>query len=185
MKDRTHLLPNDPNNGWNGPANLSVESVLCYDDDNLYLLADVRDDTQVQNREPGNLWRDDALQLAIDTRADALPGAHGYDPDDYEFGFALGADGARKELTHVYELGRATKILDEVSCTAFRRGDVTGYRIAIPWKTLKMKPEKGKVFGLNFIVNDNDGPGSRFYMGLTPGIVEVKNPYAFRKFTLE
>ncbi|MPM82145.1 hypothetical protein SDC9_129206 [bioreactor metagenome] len=146
----------------------------------------MRDDVQVQKHEPGNLWRDDALQLAIDTRADALPGVHGYGPDDYEFGFALGADGRpRKELTHVYELGRAAGILDEISFAAFRRGDVTGYRIAIPWKTLKMNPEKGKVFGLNFIVNDNDGPGSRFYMGLTPGIVEVKNPYAFRKFILE
>ena len=63
-------------------------------------------------------------------------------------------------------------------------GDTTHYRIAIPWKTLEIKPIKGTVFALNFTANDNDGGGARFYMGLTPGIVEGKNPYAFRKFIL-
>ena len=41
------------------------------------------------------------------------------------------------------------------------------------------------IFGLNFTANDNDGHGVRFWMGPTPGIVETKNPYAYRKFALE
>ncbi len=186
MRDRTFLLPNDPGNGWDGPQNLSVESSICYDMENLYLFADVRDDVHYQTQKPGSLWRDDAIQLGIDTRANALPGVYTYAADDYEFGFALAADGSpQKELTYVYELGRAKEILEEVRFSASRQGDITAYRIAIPWKTLQVKPEKGMVFGLNFIVNDNDGHGARFYMGLTPGIVEVKNPYTYRKFTLD
>jgi hypothetical protein len=50
---------------------------------------------------------------------------------------------------------------------------------------LGIVPAKGTIFGMNFTANDNDGAGNRFWMGLTPGIVEAKNPYAYRKFVLE
>lgn len=185
MDSRTHLLPNDPGNGWNGPENLSVESALCYDAENLYLLVNVRDDIHFQNGKPGTLWAGDAIQLAIDSKANALPGVHNFDRDDYEFGFGLTPSGAQKELTGIYEIGRAKSALDSARCNIFRKGDLTCYRIAVPWKTLKLVPEKGMIFGLNFTANDNDGHGVRFWMGPTPGIVETKNPYAYRKFALE
>ena len=184
MDSRKYLLPNDPENGWTGPENLSVDSVLCYDRDNLYLLADVRDDVHWQKAEPGRLWSGDSIQLAIDTGANATPDA-GFDKDDYEFGFGLTPSVPQKELTYIYQHGRAKAALTAVKCNIFRQGDRTCYRIAIPWDALKMKPEKGAVFGLNFTVNDHDGTGMRFYMGLAPGIVEKKNPYVYRKFYLE
>lgn len=184
MVNRDHLLPNDPGNGWDGPQNLSVRSALTYDKENLYLAIDVRDDVQFQNREPGDLWREDAIQLAIDTRADGRPGVFNYDANDFEFGFGILKGKPVIEGTHIYYLPRKTQILNSIKHKAWRSGDVTRYRIAIPWKTLGIKPVQGTVFALNFTANDNDGGGGRFYMGLTPGIVEGKNPYAYRKFIL-
>ena len=184
MANRDYLLPNDPGNGWDGPQNLSVKSALTYDKNNLYLAIDVKDDIQFQNRTPGDLWREDAIQLAIDTKADARPGVFNYDANDFEFGFGILNGKPVIEGTHIYYLGRKTALLNSVKHKAWRMGDTTHYRIAIPWKTLEIKPIKGTVFALNFTANDNDGGGARFYMGLTPGIVEGKNPYAFRKFIL-
>ncbi len=185
MDSRTHLLPNDPGNGWSGPENLSAESAVCHDAENLYLLVNVRDDIHFQNGKPGMLWAGDSIQLAIDSKANALPGVHNFDRDDYEFGFGLTPSGAQKELTGIYEIGRVKSALDSVKCNIFREGDLTCYRIAIPWKTMKLVPEKGMILGLNFTANDNDGHGIRFWMGPTPGIVETKNPYAYQKFALE
>ncbi len=184
MDSRKNLLPNDPGNGWTGPGNLSVDSVLCYDRNNLYLLADVRDDTQYQKAKPGRLWSGDSIQLAIDTGANAAPNA-GYDKDDYEFGFGLTPSGPQKELTYIYQHGRAQTVQAAIKSNIFRQGDRTCYRIAIPWSVLKINPAKGAIFGLNFTANDHDGARVRFYMGLTPGIVESKNPYVYRKFILE
>ena len=185
MNSRTYLLPNDPGNGWNGPENLSVESAVCHDAKNLYVLVNARDDIHFQNKKPGRLWAGDSVQLAVDSRANALSGVQSYDKDDYEFGFGLTPAGPQKELSGIYEVGRSKSALDSVKCNIFRQGELTCYRIAIPWKTMKLVPEKGMIFGLNFSVNDNDGHGIRFWMGMTPGIVETKNPYAYRKFALE
>jgi len=40
------------------------------------------------------------------------------------------------------------------------------------------------VIAVNFIANDNDGQGRGYWMGLTPGIGEGKNPEAYREFVV-
>ena len=35
------------------------------------------------------------------------------------------------------------------------------------------------------ILNDDDGAGRHYWMGLTPGIGEMKYPFAYRKFILK
>lgn len=185
MDNRNYLIPNDPNNGFTGPEDLSVESALTYDKDNLYLSVNVCDDDHFQPYQPGRLWSGDSIQLAIDSLADALPNNYSFAPDDYELSFGLTPDGPQKSLDVIYERGRSAKALAEVKLNAFREKNITCYRIAIPWSTLKLAPAKGMVFGLNFIANDNDGYGRKYWMGPTPGIGEGKNPYVYKKFILE
>lgn len=185
LSSRDYLLPNDPGNGWAGPEDLSMEGAVAYDDHYLYLLLDVRDDIHFQQQQAGRLWAEDAIQVGIDSLANALYQMHGYDQDDYEFGFALTPSGPTAELTHLYEVGRHEEVLAAVKTHIEREGDITRYRIAIPWTALKLEPHKGMIFAMNITANDNDGHGQRFWMGLTPGIVEGKNPYLFKKFALE
>lgn len=185
MASRDYLIPNDPENGYDGPADLSIESAIGHDSDNLYLAINVRDDVHSQPFSAGKLWAADSIQLVIDTRADALPNVYGFAPDDYEMSFGLTPNGPDKEFDYIYERGRAAASQKQVECNIFRSGDLTCYRIAIPWKVLNMEPAAGTVFGLNFIANDHDGHGRNYWMGLTPGIGEAKNPYAYRKFILQ
>lgn len=183
LDSRNYLLPNDPTNGWDGPGNLSVKSAIGHDRDNLYLRIDVRDDIHRQEGKPGRLWARDSIQLAIDSRGNARPG-DGYDTDDYEFGFALSSGTPKKELTYTCDTSRFNQILDGAGADVKREGDVTRYRIAIPWRVLKVNPESGTVFGLNFTANDSDGGNLRFWMGPTPGIVDSKNPGVYQKFLI-
>ncbi len=185
MASRDYLIPNDPENGYEGAEDLSIESAVSYDSEKLYLAIDVRDDVHRQENTAERLWAGDSIQLAIDTRADALPNVYGFAPDDYELSFGLTKQGPAKAFEYLYERGRRDAALAEVGSNVFRKGDTTCYRIAIPWKTLKLKPFPGMIFGMNFIANDDDGHGRNYWMGLTPGIGEAKNPYAYRKFVLE
>ena len=182
MDSRNYLLPNDPTNGWDGPQNLSVESAVGHDKKNLYLRIDVRDDIHHQTRKSGMLWAADSIQLAIDSKGNAS--GMGYDKDDYEFGFGLTKKGPEKELTYTYDTGRFKSILAGADVKISRVGNITRYWIAIPWYVLKIDPAPGTVFGMNFTANDSDGASVRFWMGVTPGIVDSKNPGAYRKFLI-
>ena len=185
LSTRDYLLPNDPGNGWAGPQDLSLEGAVAYDDERLYLLLNVRDDIHFQQQKPGKLWSQDAVQVGIDSLANALPYVHGYGQDDYEFGFGLTPAGPAAEVTQLYEVGRLADVQAAITTCVERRDDITCYRIAIPWTALKLVPRTGMIFAMNITANDNDGHGQRFCMGLTPGIVEAKNPYVFMKFALE
>ncbi|NMA45684.1 MAG: hypothetical protein GX945_03900, partial [Lentisphaerae bacterium] len=185
LSTRDYLLPNDPGNGWAGPQDLSMEGAVAYDDEKLYLLLDVHDDIHFQRQEPGKLWSQDAVQVGIDSLANALPYVHGYGQDDYEFGFGLTPEGPAVEVTQLYEVGRLREVQAAITARVERHDDITRYRIAIPWSALKLTPRQGMIFAMNVIANDDDGHGRRFWMGLTPGIAETKNPYVFMKFSLE
>ncbi len=185
MASRDFLIPNDPENGYDGPEDLSIESAVAYDREKLYLAINVEDDIHCQTNSAERLWAGDSIQLAIDTLADALPNVYGFAPDDYELTFGLNNDGPQKAFEYIYERGRRNEALGAVECNITRQGNQTCYRIAIPWQVLKLEPRPGMIFGMNFIANDNDGHGRNYWMGLTPGIGEAKNPYAYRKFVLE
>ncbi|NMA45685.1 MAG: hypothetical protein GX945_03905 [Lentisphaerae bacterium] len=185
LSTRDYLLPNDPGNGWAGPQDLSMEGAVAYDDEQLYLLLDVHDDIHCQRQKPGNLWKQDSVQVGIDSLANALPYVLGYGQDDYEFGFGLTPEGPVVEVSQLYEVGRLREVQAAITARVERHDDVTRYRIAIPWSELKLVPRQGMILGMNVIANDDDGHGRRFWMGLTSGIAEKKNPYVFVKFSLE
>jgi len=183
MNNRNYLIPNDPGNSYDGEKNLSIQSAVTYDDTNLYLSIDVTDNVHAPGKV-GRLWNGDSIQLVIDTLANAVPNDYSLNKDDYELSFGLTPEGPQKEFDYIYEKGRLQQSLDKVKCDITRTGDLTGYRIAIPWEVLKMKPAPGTVFGLNFIANDDDGFGRNYWMGPTPGIGESKYPYLYKKFIL-
>ena len=102
----------------------------------------------------------------------------GFNADDREFGLVLGPTGA-KALQTVPE----RRALD-VPVAIERQGEDTVYRVALPWDLIGVKPLAGNVLGLSFIVNQNNGQGRGYWMGLTPGIGEAKRPVAYRDLYL-
>ena len=184
LNSRKFLIPNDPNNGYDGEDDLALASAVGFDAENLYIDCNVTDDIHSPG-VPGRLWAADSIQLAIDSRADAPPNEYSFGRDDYEFTFGLTADGtSAAQIDYIYERGRQEQARKALKCEIRRVGNQTVYRIAIPWSVLKIDPQPGTVFGMNFIANDNDGHGRLYWMGPTPGIGENKHPGAYRKFIL-
>ncbi len=184
LDNRRFLIPNDPNNGYDGADDLALASAVGFDDEYLYLDCNVTDDVHTPGI-PGKLWAADSIQVAIDSRGDAAPNEYSFGKDDYEFTFGLTADGKpAAQIDYIYDRGRQEQARQALRCEIRRIGNLTVYRLAIPWRVLKIDPQPGTVFGLNFIANDNDGHGRLYWMGLTPGIGENKHPGAYRKFIL-
>ena len=170
------MLPPDPTLGWTGPANLSVTAWLGWTEDALYFAAEVTDDKHHAPFErESDFWKSDSIQFAIDPGNDSTIG---FDGDDREIGFVLGQSGPRAFTTYPRP-GRALPCQLAIR----REGAATIYEAAIPWRSLGMKPpRKGRVMAMDFIVNENDGSGRAYWMGLTPGIGSGKSPEDYDEF---
>lgn len=173
---------------WRGPDDLSVSFRGGYDDKNLYLAVEVRDDHHLNdNEDPGHAWAGDSLQFAFSVRK--KPGRRpGYRPGDGEFGAALGKGG--KVLTwSIYAKGKYTvKKLDLPA--AVRRDEkthTTVYELAFPVEAVGVEPTRGKTFGFTFCVNDLDPKekGLQKCAAPSPGIWEPKSPLRFARAVLD
>lgn len=178
LASRQDVLPPDPGVGWSGPEDLSVSAYLAADRKALVFAAEVTDPTHVApSIGPDDFWNSDSVQIAVDPTGDSL---EGFDADDREVGFVLAPDGPRAFLTYPVPRRRL-----ELPLAIVRRGTVTTYEAAIPWSALGLpEPRTGQVMALNFIVNQNNGQGRAYWMGLTPGIGESKSPAAYRRFVV-
>ncbi|MCE5239328.1 hypothetical protein LLH23_12675 [bacterium] len=178
LDQRAQVYPPDPTVGWQSPDDLNVRAWLGWDGQRLYLAALVHDPVHhVEADDPGRFWQSDSLQLALDPLNDAGT-APGFGADDCEFGLVLGAQGPR-----VVQTAPERRRLDS-PVSIERQGANTIYRVALPWDLIGVSPEAGRVLGASFIVNQNNGQGRAYWMGLTPGIGEAKRPVAYRDLYL-
>lgn len=178
LDSRRQVYPPDPMVGWSGPEDLSVRAWVGWDESFLHLAAVVRDPVHfVASDSPADFWQSDSLQLALDPLNDAgeMPG---FLEDDREVGLVLGPSGGRAVQTVPEPRGL------DVPCRIVREGEETRYQVAVPWELVGVPPSCGRVLGLNFLVNQNNGQGRAYWMGLTPGIGEAKRPAAYQDFYL-
>ncbi len=171
----------DPWVSWNGPEDLSAEISAGWDSAELKIRVSVTDDRHF-NKFGAETWKGDSLQLGLDPRGDGEfldpdPGKK-FGPDDLEFGAALGSDGK------LYLSGSHTA--SDINVTRDEKNRKTLYIITIPWKNLKVKPFRGMVFGMSFLIFDDDtGQGFNYYAPVGAGIAGNKSPAKYKKFILE
>lgn len=175
---REDVLPPDPKVGWGGTADLSLRAWLAADASGLYFAAAVSDDTHaVPQGGPGNFWQSDSIQLALDPLNDS---GEEFGADDREIGLVDNAG-----MAGIYTTVPAGSQHPTGPVAVRRVGDTTLYEALLTWASLGLTaPPAGKVIAVNFIANDNDGQGRGYWMGLTPGIGEGKNPGAYREFVV-
>jgi len=175
LAEHKYLLPVDPGIPWDGKQDLSITAWLGWNEQVLYYAAQVTDDIHFVDRDDATgFWQSDSIQIAMDPQNDSLMD---FNEDDVEIGMVLGQD-----KPHVYMTVPTRK---EIVCeVAVQRNNTdTVYEAAIPWSELGIEPpQPGQVMAINFIVNDNDGQGRLYWMGLTPGVAEGKQPAVYRKF---
>ncbi|MBN8215103.1 MAG: hypothetical protein J0L75_00580 [Spirochaetes bacterium] len=185
LADRSFIQPPDAAVVWKDVANLEVEARFSWDDRFFYFAALVKDDVFFQEKQGASLFGGDSIQLAFDARNDGVENVSGYDDNDHEFGMALCHNGAtlvRYAGPKALPMGPAVA---GAKLQIVNRGKETFYQLALPWEALApLYPAAGRRFGFNFIVNDNDGHGRKYWMGPTPGIGEGKTPGVYRKYVL-
>jgi hypothetical protein len=180
LDSKRSIQPLDPNIGWDGPNDLSYQAWVGWHQDGLYLAFRVTDDKYVaQHANTPDFWRNDSIQLAI------LPENHdrpNYTKHDLELGLAWD-----NKQTYVWQTHPGqTRLISNVQLSV-TRDDPTHvmYESLIPWSALNCStPQAGHIIGLNFVVNDDDGKGRSYWMGLTPGIADGKMPGMYDRFIL-
>lgn len=175
----------EAHNTWTGPDDLSAVCYIAWDKDNFYFAAEVTDNKHINNMGNNNIWNGDSIQIAF------VPNPIFYCNDknetvyginDSKIGFALTTRGL---LTHQYV---NSKDMNTESVFAIKRNEKqnkTVYEVKIPFKALNIIPKEGYILGFGFALSDDDdGGGQRYWMQLTPGIVDRGNTSLLRKIIL-
>ena len=156
-------------------TDITGEFAASWDENNLYLQFTVRDRTHLQRQSGGQIWRDDAIQIAIDAGNNAVPPAMrertGFDRDDHILGFALTKAAG---VSYAWFNGSKPGGPRNYPLSITRKDGITLYKAAIPWKELPpMKGVRGAIFGMTFVVMDNNDPSFRtapYFLVLTDGL---------------
>ena len=182
LADRTHLInlnENVPQRGhlmWSGPADLSAKAWVWRDGDRLRLRVDVTDDHHVGGADAAGSWAHDGIQFGF-----AIPGQPGW----WEFGAALGSDGATQRHCWITPKGSADPTAG-LDTTVTRDGTTTRYVVALPLTALGVDAVKLQAgIGFNLVVNDDDGSDREGWMQLAPGIADRKDPLPFPTLRVE
>ena len=128
---------------------------LCWDDENLYLLADVTDHTPMRNeKEADRLWMGDGLELFVGHEKIDAGGALLFDDRQV----LLGAGGGGRH----YILNAPQQCECRLAVVAHVDGKGYTLEAAIPFKALNFAPAEGLRIRLDLAVDDStDGKGRK------------------------
>lgn len=139
---------------WMGPADLSGRFAVAYDDRNLYIAGEVRDDQVVNDQSGILIWNGDCVQFFIDADPEGDSAVRSYNEDDFHLGVSPGTDGRRPGWVFWQPAGgraRATLGME-------RTGDGYTFEIAIPLSILNLSPAPGRMIGFGITLSDSDAP---------------------------
>lgn len=174
-----------------GTDDLSATAKFGYDDNFLYMEFVVRDDVHSNDNLPPRVFAGDCVQFAIDTRKDGclrrLKGQCGFGDGDYNICAGL-ADGkpvlwcySAAAVNRARMVGRQMSVVPEI--VRDEAAKTTRYRVNFPFSDLApLKPEKGAVFGLSFLVFDKDPKEVQYRIEATSGVAGPPDPSAYPAF---
>lgn len=150
---------------WKDEDDLSGTLWLYWDENYLYLAAEVNDDKFIQDQSGDKIWYGDHIEFFLDPKY--APGVKGhFGEEQFHIGFSPG--NLAKTGDPLFDLPPEVCIANPpgMSPEGIRLAAVRtekGYNLeaAIPWKLLKVKPKQGMILGLDFSLSDSDNPGSQ------------------------
>jgi len=168
----------NPISPWGGKNDMSYAGFMMWDEDNLYLAVDLKDNVHTQNDTGTNVWRGDGLQLGI-----CKPGDKVFN----EIAVSLTKGGAE-----VYEFntnfGVSAGMIEKAECEIIRTNGGTSYEVKIPWSELlgaNFKAEDGAEIMFSMLANDADGGSRELWMEFGSGIGRVKDSSKFVNIKLK
>lgn len=159
--------------GYGGAADLSGSLWFTYDEQNLYVSADITDDVQSQPGTGSDIWQGDSLQFAVGS------GAPGEQTAWSEIGAALTSSGP--QLFRWVADGESSGAIPgaQVAITRDEATHRTTYELAVPWSHLQPIQPADRLISLSLLVNDNDGSGRRGWIEWGGGIGGAKDSSLF------
>jgi hypothetical protein len=132
-------------------GDLSASYKARWDDEHLYILVEVKDDS-LMNDSSALPWEDDAVEIFIDGNNEK---ASGYDANDYHFVFRWNDD-----TVYAYQESALPVNPDGVSFAqeATQQGYIMEMQIA--WSALGVTASTAKPIGFDVYVNDDDAGGT-------------------------
>lgn len=147
-----------------------------WDQEHLYIAADLVDDSHVQDESAGKMWRDDCIQFGVSSGK--LGDAATWDGGD----IALGPDDP-VVYHRVFPEGSNTGVLDGPAAIV-REGNHTRYEVGLPWSVLTANPSDEFV-SLALAVHDRDGGNTNTgWLEWGGGILGGKNNNEFNLASL-
>jgi hypothetical protein len=176
--------PNDPEQ-YKG-ANLAIRIMKKWDNEHLYILADVYDADHSSLNTGSNLWDGDCIQISLDpeNNGSITTGAsERYLDDDFEMGFAL--TGAGEEF-HQWRGPNKNPSGKVEWAKIIRNTDVgcTRYLVALSASSFNLKLGEGKTVTFNVAVNEADALGREFFHQITNGTADSKTPEWYYDYLL-
>ncbi len=124
-----------------------------YDDDNLYIAAEVTDDATENGYAGGSNWQNDCIELWIDAAGDdgTMTDSGGHDDDNYQFN--VDVNGA----PYIYRNDNAAILLPEMETAAAMQGTNYTLEIRIPFSALpEINLNTNRFMGLGISFVDSD-----------------------------
>ncbi len=158
LDSQAHLAFSDAKSArWHGPQDASAELSFGWDNQCLYLFAQVTDDLHCQPHADARLYLGDHIMLVLDF----AEGGSKESGNLWKLGISPGDFGAVPPAFHLWSPLGAT--CDGVRCAAKRTDH--GYQIeaSIPWAAFgnEVKPAPGVSFGFDCYVGDSDNGTSQ------------------------
>ena len=128
-------------------SNVTAEAKLLWDEDNLYVKADVVD--PVLNKDSANAYEQDSVEVFIDENNHK---SDSYEEDDKQY---------RINYENTQSFSGDKCVADNVKSFAVVPKDGKGYSIEAAFKWTDIKAAEGSLIGLELQVNDADESGKR------------------------
>ncbi len=150
---------------WRGAGDLSFQTMLQWDEQNLYFAARITDDQHVQEKKGKDLWEGDHVEfwLDMDLEGDYLEAVNS--DDDFQFGFSPGNFKSLPPEIYIWTppLDPENLKLAEVACRKTEEGYVVEVRLPVSFLFTTSKRNQterifklGDRYGVSIDMSDTD-----------------------------
>lgn len=142
----------DPNGRVIAPDDFDVKFRLGWNQQGLFVLAEVRDCVPVERENLSRLWQADCVEIMVSESVGST--------NRYQLVIASGADPKAKTVRQkIYDWRHPDYKTSELTAQSGSRVFEGGYfiEVLLPWANLGVEPKSGMELAFQFVTNDDDG----------------------------